>query len=134
MVHGRPREGRRTRRNRKSALIIGRVSESSGNGGAGAPAGLDTSIPNVARVYDYLLGGKDNFAADRDLGKQLLDAFPQSAWIARQNRQFMGRAVRYCAEQGVPQFLDVGSGLPTMDKRARGSPPRHPRRGRGVRG
>jgi hypothetical protein len=76
---------------------------------------LDTSVPNVARVYDYMLGGKDNFAADRELGKQLLDAFPQSSWIARQNRQFMGRAVRYCAEQGVLQFLDVGSGLPTMD-------------------
>jgi hypothetical protein len=81
----------------------------------GAGTGLDTSVPNVARVYDYLLGGKDNFAADRQLGEQLLTEFPQSAWISRQNRAFLGRAVRHCAEQGVAQFLDVGSGLPTME-------------------
>jgi hypothetical protein len=78
-------------------------------------AGLDTTTPNVARVYDYMLGGKDNFAADRQLGEQLLAEFPMSAWIARQNRAFVGRAVHYCAQQGVRQFLDVGSGLPTMD-------------------
>jgi hypothetical protein len=82
---------------------------------AGAIGGFDTTVPNVARVYDYMLGGKDNFAADRELGEQLLKAFPTAAWIARQNRAFMGRAVRYCAEQGVAQYLDVGSGLPTMD-------------------
>jgi hypothetical protein len=85
------------------------------NGGASGTAGLDTTVANVARVYDYLLGGKDNFAADRELGKQLLEAFPQSAWISRQNRRFIGRAIRYCAQQGVTQFLDLGSGLPTMD-------------------
>jgi hypothetical protein len=78
-------------------------------------AGFDTSIANVARVYDYMLGGKDNFAADRELGDQLLAAFPIASWMARQNREFMGRAVAYCARQGVSQFLDVGSGLPTMD-------------------
>jgi S-adenosyl methyltransferase len=76
---------------------------------------FDPTVPNVARVYDYMLGGKDNLAADRQLAEQLLEAFPVSAWIARQNRGFVGRAVRYCAEQGVDQFLDVGSGLPTMD-------------------
>jgi hypothetical protein len=87
-----------------------------GEGGSGeGPAGLDTTIANVARVYDYMLGGKDNFAADRELGKQLIEAFPQSARIARENRQFLGRAVRYCAQQGAGQFLDLGSGLPTMD-------------------
>ncbi|HET9897402.1 MAG TPA: SAM-dependent methyltransferase [Streptosporangiaceae bacterium] len=75
----------------------------------------DTSVANVARVYDYLLGGKDNFAADRQLGEQLVVAFPESGWIARENRAFIGRAVGYCAEQGLTQFLDVGSGLPTMD-------------------
>jgi SAM-dependent methyltransferase len=89
-----------------------RVSESSGVEG---PAGLDTTIANVARVYDYMLGGKDNFAADRELGKQLIEAFPQSPSIARENRRFLGRAVRYCAQQGVGQFLDLGSGLPTME-------------------
>ena len=77
--------------------------------------GFDPTIPNVARVYDYMLGGKDNFAADRELAEQLLAEFPISSWIARQNRGFLKRAVRYCAEQGVDQFLDVGSGLPTMD-------------------
>lgn len=82
---------------------------------AGVGAGFDTSIPNVARVYDYLLGGKDNFAADREFTDQLLAVYPIVAWIARQNRAFLGRAVRYCAGQGVGQFLDVGSGLPTMD-------------------
>jgi len=85
------------------------------NSGAEVPAGLDTTVANVARVYDYMLGGKDNFAADRELGEQLMQAFPESPWIARQNRQFLGRAVRYCAEQGLAQFLDLGSGLPTMD-------------------
>src|ERR1017187_792979 len=60
-------------------------------------------------------GGKDNFASDRELAERLLAAFPVSSWIARQNRGLVGRAVRYCAEEGVDQFLDVGSGLPTMD-------------------
>ncbi len=86
-----------------------------GSPSSGVGEGFDPSVPNVARVYDYLLGGKDNFAVDRELGDQLLAAFPESAWIARQNRAFAGRAVSYCAEQGVSQFLDIGSGLPTMD-------------------
>jgi hypothetical protein len=85
------------------------------NSGTDVPAEPETTIPNVARVYDYLLGGKENFATDRELGRQLMEAFPQVAWIARQNRAFLGRAVRYCAQQGISQFLDVGSGLPTMD-------------------
>ena len=85
-----------------------------GSPGSSVGAGFDPTVPNVARVYDYMLGGKDNFAVDRELGDQLLAAFPESAWIARQNREFAGRAVCYCAEQGVSQFLDIGSGLPTM--------------------
>jgi SAM-dependent methyltransferase len=60
-------------------------------------------------------GGKDNFAADRALAAQLVANAPSSAWIARQNRAFLARAVQYCAEQGIRQFLDLGSGLPTMD-------------------
>src|SRR5258708_9681353 len=82
---------------------------------SGTNLGLDPSVANVARVYDYMLGGKDNFSVDRQLGSQLLTAFPEAAWIARQNRAFAGRAVRYCAEHGVGQFLDVCSGLPAMD-------------------
>jgi hypothetical protein len=69
----------------------------------------------VARVYDYMLGGKDNFAADRELVQQFVTNWPTSVWSARQQRAFVVRAVRYCAEQGISQYLDVGSGLPTMD-------------------
>jgi SAM-dependent methyltransferase len=76
---------------------------------------FNPAVPNVARVYDYMLGGKDNFEADRELAAQLLANAPISAWIARQNRAFLARAVRYCAERGIRQFLDLGSGLPTMD-------------------
>jgi S-adenosyl methyltransferase len=78
-----------------------------------APAGLDTTTPNVARIYDYLLGGKDNFAADRAAAEQLLTVIPDVAAIAADNRAFLGRAVRYLVSQGVRQFLDLGSGLPT---------------------
>jgi SAM-dependent methyltransferase len=76
---------------------------------------FDPTVPNVARLYDYMLGGKENFEADRKLAAQLVANAPTSAWIARQNRAFLARAVRYCAEQGIRQFLDIGSGLPTMD-------------------
>src|SRR5260370_39925023 len=79
------------------------------------PRGIDTSTPNVARIYDYLLGGKDNFAADRKAAKQLVEAIPDVAAIARDNRSFLGRVVRYLAtEGGIRQFLDLGSGLPTQ--------------------
>jgi hypothetical protein len=77
------------------------------------PAGLDVTIPNVARVYDRLLGGKDNFAADRQAAARLLEAVPGAAVAARENRAFLGRAVRFLAEEaGVRQFLDIGAGLP----------------------
>ena len=78
-----------------------------------APAGLDTTTPNVARIYDYLLGGKDNFAADRAAAGPLLAVIPDVAAIAADNRAFLGRAVRYLTGQGIRQFLDLGSGLPT---------------------
>ena len=77
--------------------------------------GFDPTVPNVARIYDYMLGGKDNFAADRQLAEQIMANVPTSAWSARQQRAFVVRAVRYCAQQGIGQFLDIGSGLPTMD-------------------
>jgi O-methyltransferase involved in polyketide biosynthesis len=76
-------------------------------------ASLDTTKPNAARVWDYWLGGKDNFAADRELGDRLLEVYPLAAQMARDNRQFLGRAVSYVAEQGVRQFVDIGAGLPT---------------------
>lgn len=70
--------------------------------------------PSVARVYDFLLGGKDNFAADRRLAAQVLERTPDAAKVLRANRAFLGRAVRYLAAgAGVMQFLDVGTGLPS---------------------
>jgi len=80
-----------------------------------AAGGIDTTVPNVARIYDYLLGGKDNFAADRAAATQLIEAIPDVAAIARDNRSFVGRVVRYVATRGgIRQFLDLGSGLPTQ--------------------
>ncbi len=74
---------------------------------------FDTAKPNIARVWDYWLGGKDNFAADRELARKLLEIYPLSAQMARENRQFLGRAVSYVAGRGIGQFIDVGAGLPT---------------------
>ncbi len=75
---------------------------------------FDPAVPNVARVYDVLLGGKDNFAADREAAAKLLEAVPGAAVAARENRAFLGRAVRFLAEEaGICQFLDIGPGLPT---------------------
>ncbi len=87
------------------------VSSASGFEGG---SGLNPAVPNVARIYDFMLGGKDNFAADRQLAEQIMANVPTSAWSARQQRAFVIRAVRYCVGRGVEQFLDVGSGLPTM--------------------
>jgi hypothetical protein len=79
------------------------------------PAGLDTSVPNVARIYDYILGGKDNFEADRQAARRLLELVPAAHRTVWENRKFLGRAVRYLAgEAGIDQFLDVGVGLPTQ--------------------
>jgi hypothetical protein len=81
--------------------------------GGWSELGIDTSVPNIARVYDYWLGGKDNFAADRETADRWERAIPQLPWLARQNRDFLQRAVRFCAGEGITQFLDIGSGLPT---------------------
>ena len=76
---------------------------------------IDTSKPHPARIYDYFLGGKDNFAADREVARQAHEALPAMPTIARENRGFLGRAVRYLAEEaGISQFLDLGSGLPSL--------------------
>jgi len=75
---------------------------------------FDPDVPNVARIYDWLLGGKDNFAADRNAAARLLEAVPGAAVAARENRAFLGRAVRFLAEEAeVRQFLDIGAGLPS---------------------
>ncbi|HEX4830876.1 MAG TPA: SAM-dependent methyltransferase [Trebonia sp.] len=77
------------------------------------PVGIDTSLPNIARVYDFLIGGKDNFEVDRTEAERLLEVSPRLARLARDNRAFLGRAVQYVAAQGVRQFIDLGAGLPT---------------------
>ncbi|MET7706046.1 SAM-dependent methyltransferase [Micromonospora sp. NPDC005413] len=79
------------------------------------PAPDVTTTPNVARMYDYFLGGSHNFAADRAAAERVLEIFPETGVAAQTNRQFLRRAVRYAAEQGVRQYLDIGAGLPTQD-------------------
>ncbi|MDA0564442.1 SAM-dependent methyltransferase [Streptomonospora sp. S1-112] len=82
----------------------------------GAPASIDTSVPHSARVWNYWLGGKDNYAADREAGDQFRQTWPQVATFARQGRGFLKRAVGYlAAEAGVRQFLDLGTGMPTAE-------------------
>jgi trans-aconitate methyltransferase len=84
------------------------------HGGDASP--IDTSVARQARIYDYLLGGKDNFAADREAAEQAIAAFPGLVTWARRNRAFLARAVSYLvAEAGVRQFLDIGTGLPTAN-------------------
>jgi S-adenosyl methyltransferase len=85
--------------------------------GSEIPAGgFDPSRPHVARVYDYLLGGKDNFAADRAVGDQIIATLPEVQVGVRAQRAVLGRVVRYLVgEAGITQLLDIGSGLPTAD-------------------
>jgi len=77
---------------------------------------FDTSVAHVARVYDYWLGGKDNYAADRAAGDQAIQAYPDIVRSVRANRAFLARVVRYLArEEGIRQFLDIGTGIPTAN-------------------
>ncbi len=78
-----------------------------------APVELNTNVPHPARVYDYLLGGKDNFPADRASAERGLAAAPEMRDTVRANRAFLVRAVRFLAEAGIRQFLDIGTGIPT---------------------
>ncbi|HEY7011369.1 MAG TPA: SAM-dependent methyltransferase [Streptosporangiaceae bacterium] len=79
-------------------------------------AGIDTSVAHPARVYDYWLGGKDNFAADREAAERVLAATPGLRVRVRANRAFLARAVRYLsAEVGIRQFLDIGTGIPSAN-------------------
>ncbi|RJL32852.1 SAM-dependent methyltransferase [Bailinhaonella thermotolerans] len=79
-----------------------------------APSGVDVNTPSIARVYDFFLDGKDNYASDREVAQALLDIVPEAAIVARANRAVLRRAVRYLVgEAGIRQFLDIGSGLPT---------------------
>ncbi|MCT9929604.1 SAM-dependent methyltransferase [Planotetraspora sp. A-T 1434] len=81
-----------------------------------SPLKIDTTVPHSARVWNHLLGGKDNYLVDRQAADRYREIFPQIVDIARTDRAFLGRAVRYLAgEAGIRQFLDIGTGLPTMD-------------------
>lgn len=78
------------------------------------PHDVDEEVPSAARIYDFLLGGAHNFAADRLLGEKFLDALPSARDVARLNRAFLRRAVKMLLESGVRQFIDIGSGIPTV--------------------
>jgi hypothetical protein len=78
------------------------------------PADVDLSKPNPARVYDYILGGANNFEVDREFAKQVMAGLPDAQAQAQENRGFLRRAVSYLAEQGIRQFVDLGSGIPTV--------------------
>jgi len=75
--------------------------------------GFDTSVPNIARVYDFFLGGKDNYSADRDLAARIAELAPDWVQSCRDNRRFVGQVVTWAAGQGIRQFVDLGAGLPT---------------------
>ena len=78
------------------------------------PNDVDVSAPNPARVYDYLLGGANNFEVDRGLAKRLIEMVPDVAFMVIENRSFLRRAVSFLAKAGIDQFLDLGSGIPTV--------------------
>jgi S-adenosyl methyltransferase len=85
-----------------------------GTAGKASRPAFDTSVAHQARVYDYLLGGNDNYAADRAAAEAWLKVNPDTVFTVRANRAFLGRAVRYLtAEAGIRQFLDIGTGIPT---------------------
>ncbi|WP_017615794.1 SAM-dependent methyltransferase [Nocardiopsis salina] len=79
------------------------------------PPGIDMRTPSVARMYDYFLGGKDNFTVDRESADTLLEHIPEIATLSLGNRAFLTRAVDHVARQGVLQYLDLGAGLPTVE-------------------
>lgn len=73
----------------------------------------DFRTPSPARMYDYFLGGKDHFQADREAAERVISAYPETRKIAQRNRRFLTRVVWYLAEHGIRQYIDLGSGLPT---------------------
>lgn len=79
-----------------------------------APLDVDTSQPSIARIWDWFLGGAHNFAVDREVAKKTLELMPEGPQMAHLNRMFLRRVVKFCVENGITQFLDVGSGIPTV--------------------
>ena len=92
------------------------MADSSSSADGRHPPEINTDVPQTARIWNYWLGGKDNFPVDRRVGDQILEAFPAIVENARASRAFLARAVRYLAgDAGIRQFLDIGTGLPTAD-------------------
>ncbi|MEU9591383.1 SAM-dependent methyltransferase [Streptomyces sp. NPDC048219] len=81
---------------------------------AWAPRSIDISVPSVSRVYDFYLGGSHNFEVDREAARRAMEFMPELPRISQANRAFMRRAVRFAAQEGIDQFLDIGSGIPTF--------------------
>lgn len=81
---------------------------------AWAPQGIDITMPSVSRIYDYYLGGSYNFEVDREAARRAMEVMPGLPKIMQANRAFMRRAVRFAVDQGITQFLDIGSGIPTF--------------------
>ena len=81
---------------------------------AWAPPGIDISVPSVSRMYDFYLGGSHNFEVDRDAARKAMEFMPGLPKIMQANRAFMRRAVRHALDNGITQFLDIGSGIPTF--------------------
>ncbi|MFJ8648743.1 SAM-dependent methyltransferase [Streptomyces sp. NPDC093546] len=81
---------------------------------AWAPPGIDISVPSVSRIYDYYLGGSHNFEVDREAARRAMEFMPGLPKVMQANRAFMRRAVRYAVNEGITQFLDIGSGIPTF--------------------
>jgi len=79
------------------------------------PTTIDTSVAHIARVYDFFLGGKDNFPADREAAARILKGNPGMRDTCREQREYLRRAVRFLAESGIRQFIDIGTGLPTQE-------------------
>lgn len=78
------------------------------------PPSIDRNQPSIARIWDWFLGGAHNFAIDREVAAKTLELMPEGPYMARLNRMFLARAVRFCVKAGVTQFLDLGSGMPTV--------------------
>ncbi|MFJ8007001.1 SAM-dependent methyltransferase [Streptomyces fagopyri] len=81
---------------------------------AWAPRSIDISVPSVSRIYDYYLGGSHNFEVDREAARKAMEFMPGLPKVMQANRAFMRRAVRFAADEGISQFLDIGSGIPTF--------------------
>ena len=97
-------------------LVAGSLWQSNVPDDGREPPKIDTSVPHVARVYDYWLGGKNNYAVDRETGDEAIRAYPDMRSSVQANRAFLSRSVRYLTEEaGIRQFLDVGTGLPSAD-------------------